>query len=99
VNVLAGQRDDLRRYGSHRLVCAKNQCITRHDIVRPVLTHDAQHVAPQGETAICGDRIPRGLVEEINAVGKREMKTARAMAFLVTFAPITDAGDRFAQGD
>lgn len=51
-----------------------------------MLLDDAQHVAAQEGTAIRRDRTPRGLVEEINAVGKREMETARAMPFLVALA-------------
>ena len=57
-----------------------------------------QHLAPQEETAVRRNRIPRGLVEEINAVGKREMETARAMPFLMALTQIADGGDGLAQG-
>ena len=63
-----------------------------------MLLDDAQHVTPQEETAIRRDRIPRGLVEEINAVGKREMEAARAMSFLVALAQSSYGSYGFAQG-
>ena len=44
------------------------------------------------------DRIPSGFVEEINAVGKREMETARAMAFLVALANRAQGRGGFTQG-
>lgn len=98
MNVLAGHGDDLHRHGGHPLVRAEHQRIPRDAIIRAVLLDDLQHIAQQEKTAMRRDRIPRSLVEETATVGKREMETARAMAFLVTFAQITDAGDRFAQG-
>jgi len=80
-----------------RFVLAKNQRIPRKHIVRAVLFNDAQHVAAQEETAVCRDRVPRGLVEEINAVGKREMETARTMALLVALAHLAQSGGGFVE--
>ena len=62
-----------------------------------MLLDHAQHVTPQEEAAIRGNRIPRGLVEEINAVSKCEVETARAMPFLVVSleGALRTAGQRY----
>jgi hypothetical protein len=66
--------------------------LARRTIVWSGLSDDAQHTAPPEEANIRCDRIPRGLLEEINAVEKREMETARAMTFLVALAQIPHGG-------
>ena len=96
--MLVAHGDELCCQRSHRLLIAENHGVARNEIARAMLLDDAQHVAAQEETAIRRDRIPRRLVEEINTVGKREMETARAMAFPVALVQLAQGGGGFMQG-
>lgn len=76
--------DQLRHQDRYGLVAAKDDRVTRLDVIGAVLFNYAEDIASKEDSAFCGNGVPSCWVQVINAIGKGETITAGAMPIPVT---------------
>src|SRR5258705_1682639 len=81
-------RDNLCDHRSDRFLLAKDQRITRLNIIWTVRLDNAQDRAAKKHAALCRDRIPAFRVQVIDAVGKHEAEAAWPVALTMPLADI-----------
>ena len=86
----ARDADNLRREDRDWVFIAKNDRVSRLNILGPVLLDDPKHIPAQEDATLGGDRIPADRVEILHTIGKNETKPRRAMSVAMAFLQLLD---------